>query len=143
MDKENLALLDKIYYLIITLLTNLKRRSLKMADKYLTLVIENNPFKGKDFSNFDEYGEVGNFLILTESEEKLSAFLGKAKKNELFLEENEISEELAERLEKEWASIEEEEEKYNNEYLDYTLYVKGNSFRIENEVGAKTWGVVR
>jgi len=114
------------------------------------LILGNNPSTGEEFSNFD--GEVIFDSCSEESERRILAFIEKAKNNDVFLEDCvcDVDAILYDKLEEAWDSMGSETEVVRNcleSCLGYRIWIKvdevGYCFRIVNEVGAKTWGVLK
>ena len=117
---------------------------------YRELIKANNPNSGKEYSEFGGVltgDQVDNFIV--EEGSLLEDLLNSLKKGkeELFLEENEESLNLREELEREWGKVSKDKEEHSiHEHYGYTLYIRkdinGYVFRIVNEVGALTWGIL-
>jgi len=114
--------------------------------KYRSLILGNKPVLGKEFSNFNGEERFESCSIATGKD--ALRFIEKAKHNDLFLEECDIEHTLANELEEAWGEVPYDSAVGNvREYNSfYALSVKrdevGYIFRIVNEVGAKTWGVL-
>jgi hypothetical protein len=122
---------------------------------YRELVTESkNVSMGKTFSNFGSFDDyetpatVEEFQFAEEEREEFCSFLERAFKKDVFVEEAEVDLEEREGLEKAWEGFDDPEDAFSalNTCSGYRIVVShdgiGNVFRIVNEVGAITWGVV-